>query len=125
MPEKNQYGIWPASGEIDIMESRGNKELFNDKNMNIGVEQVGSTLHYGPYSSLNGWSKAHFDYNSNPGEGFNKHFHVYGLEWTPGKSRIKKLLILQPQSVCISMLRVIFIIGCILNLKTRCKVFCN
>ncbi len=25
LPEKNAYGQWPASGEIDVMESRGNK----------------------------------------------------------------------------------------------------
>lgn len=25
LPEKNAYGQWPASGEIDLMESRGNK----------------------------------------------------------------------------------------------------
>ena len=24
MPEESVYGVWPASGEIDIMESRGN-----------------------------------------------------------------------------------------------------
>jgi len=24
MPEASVYGAWPASGEIDIMESRGN-----------------------------------------------------------------------------------------------------
>lgn len=24
MPDTNTYGIWPASGEIDIMESKGN-----------------------------------------------------------------------------------------------------
>jgi hypothetical protein len=34
-----RYGSWPASGEIDIMESRGNLDLTMD-GKNIGVEQV-------------------------------------------------------------------------------------
>jgi beta-glucanase (GH16 family) len=43
MPEDSKYGEWPASGEIDIMESRGN---------DVGYEMGGrdtfvSTLHWG------------------------------------------------------------------------------
>ena len=34
------YGQWPASGEIDIMESRGNLQATAD-GVNIGAEQVG------------------------------------------------------------------------------------
>ena len=34
------YGGWPQSGEIDIMESRGNRYYGN-----LGVEYMGSTLH--------------------------------------------------------------------------------
>jgi hypothetical protein len=31
MPESNVYGEWPASGEIDIMESKGNNpETYKD-----------------------------------------------------------------------------------------------
>lgn len=36
------YGGWPRSGEIDIMESRGNRWYGN-----LGVEYMGSTLHWG------------------------------------------------------------------------------
>jgi len=36
------YGGWPKSGEIDIMESRGNRHYGN-----LGVEHMGSTLHWG------------------------------------------------------------------------------
>ncbi len=86
MPQKNQYGGWPASGEIDIMESRGNKELINDQGKHIGVETVGSTLHYGPFWPLNGWDKAHSTISSPPNKGFDTQFHVYKLEWTPGKA---------------------------------------
>lgn len=37
-----EYGNWPLSGEIDIMESRGNRHYGN-----IGVEHMGTTLHWG------------------------------------------------------------------------------
>lgn len=36
------YGAWPMSGEIDIMESRGNRNYGN-----LGVDHMGSTLHWG------------------------------------------------------------------------------
>ena len=39
LPLKQEYGLWPTSGEIDIMESRGNLNLVKD-GTNIGVEQV-------------------------------------------------------------------------------------
>ena len=44
LPADNSYGNWPASGEIDIMESRGN-------GVNCaagGHDTFGSTIHWGP-----------------------------------------------------------------------------
>jgi beta-glucanase (GH16 family) len=42
LPARNEYGMWPASGEIDIMESRGNTN--NPDSAGGGVESFGSTL---------------------------------------------------------------------------------
>ena len=39
LPAKSAYGQWPASGEIDIMESRGNNDLILD-GKNIGNKLV-------------------------------------------------------------------------------------
>ena len=39
LPVKHAYGQWPASGEIDIMESRGNADLMLD-GKNIGAQMV-------------------------------------------------------------------------------------
>lgn len=47
MPRFAVYGEWPRSGEIDLMEARGNRALYSG-NVNVGTEQAGSTMHYGP-----------------------------------------------------------------------------
>ncbi|XP_059608690.1 beta-1,3-glucan-binding protein-like [Phlebotomus argentipes] len=86
MPKHNVYGSWPASGEIDLMEARGNRNLLQN-GVNIGVERVGSTLHFGPYPALNGANTTHFTRNSAAGNGFNRAFHRYQLEWTPDSMR--------------------------------------
>ncbi|KAG5868025.1 hypothetical protein JTB14_026666 [Gonioctena quinquepunctata] len=65
------------------MESRGNKHLVNPSGRNIGVEQVGSTLHWGPNPNYNRWPYTHFEKNTNPG--FDEQFHRYQLEWTKDK----------------------------------------
>jgi beta-glucanase (GH16 family) len=83
MPKMSAYSGWPSSGEIDIMESRGNEFLTEPNGRNVGVEQVGSTLHYGPFfdiRSMTGWTR-----NSAAGQGYNKGFHKYSVEWTPEK----------------------------------------
>ena len=43
LPKYNEFGNWPASGEIDIVESRG-----NDPSCSAGSDKFGSTLHWGP-----------------------------------------------------------------------------
>lgn len=83
MPKDNAYGSWPSSGEIDLVQSKGNREL-NQNNVNIGNEQVTSTLHFGPYTSLDAYQSAQFVRNSKPGNGFNNDFHRYQMEWSPG-----------------------------------------
>lgn len=80
MPAHNVYGTWPASGEIDMAESRGNKRLIQN-GQNIGVTRIGSTLHFGPSTPLDGWPRAHF--NTDNSRGYNEEFKKYQLEWTP------------------------------------------
>lgn len=44
LPKYNEYGPWPASGEIDLVESRGNDPSCKAG----GSDSFGSTLHMGP-----------------------------------------------------------------------------
>ena len=43
MPEKDTYGVWPRSGEIDIMEARGNDMSYEYG----GRDEFSSSLHWG------------------------------------------------------------------------------
>lgn len=77
MPVDSVYGPWPASGEIDIMESRGN----NYTNPQGGNNIVSSTLHWGPDKEDDGWwmnnvkrQALHTTYSAG--------FHTYGVEWS-------------------------------------------
>jgi beta-glucanase (GH16 family) len=79
IPRYSVYGGWPRSGEIDLMEMRGNRQLFNG-DINVGVEQAGHTLHYGPNWDQNGWPMAHGTKNRIPG--FDQDFHNYTLVWS-------------------------------------------
>ena len=77
LPTVNQYGTWPASGEIDIMESRGNAQNYSAG----GVNTFGSTLHWGPIGSENAFLKTHVTRQAADGEDFAQDFHIYGLIW--------------------------------------------
>ncbi|KAJ8299159.1 hypothetical protein KUTeg_023219 [Tegillarca granosa] len=58
LPRDWSYGGWPRSGEIDLMESRGNS-YAGAGGVNHGVNEVSSTLHWGPDSGQNRYYKTH------------------------------------------------------------------
>jgi beta-glucanase (GH16 family) len=80
LPRWNQYSGWPISGEIDIMESRGNADLVNASGVNIGSKLVSSTLHWGPAWNINMYMLTHVE-SSNPA-GFDADWHNYQMTWT-------------------------------------------
>lgn len=84
MPRENSYGAWPSSGEISLVGSRGNKELIQN-GINIGSEQIASSLHFGPFSTQNAYRTTHFPRNSPTGNAWSNDFHRYQMEWTPEK----------------------------------------
>jgi len=75
LPTYESYGGWPASGEIDVVESRGNVNYPPG-----GSNQFGSTLHWGPFWSEDAYSQTHASYTLSSGD-FADDFHIFGLLW--------------------------------------------
>lgn len=104
LPTSSKYGVWPRSGEIDIVESRGNLDYVGENDKQIGPEQITSTLHFGPSWDRNGYQTSTFSTNRPRNDGFNKEvskdgnaiqnsnsyiflsdcfqFHKFQMEWT-------------------------------------------
>ena len=65
MPTENKYGIWPDSGEIDIMEHRGQES-----------DRTEGTIH------CKGWADGS-GMKTFPGiTDFSHDYHIFGFEWT-------------------------------------------
>jgi beta-glucanase (GH16 family) len=73
LPQEDKYGSWPLSGEIDVMEARGQEP-----------HKVLGTLHYG--SRWPGNVNTSRDL-ALPKQGTIAEFHIYALEWEPGEIR--------------------------------------
>ncbi len=73
LPRDFKYGGWAASGEIDVVEARGQKPL-----------EVNSTLHYGSQWDANAYSGGTHKF---PDGHSIADFHVYAVEWEPGEIR--------------------------------------
>ncbi|QZT37336.1 glycoside hydrolase family 16 protein [Halosquirtibacter xylanolyticus] len=70
MPEKNSYGGWPRSGEIDIMEHLN----FDDIVYQTIHTEYADVKKQKKSPPNHGTAKGHFD-----------RFNVYGVEWYPNK----------------------------------------
>lgn len=107
LPTNYTYGNWLRSGELDIVESRGNANFTCD-GAPSGRQVAGTAVHWGPnpeknqYASLD-WKKYVKSFNSechsnqtsqlmniicwiirvNEHRDFSSDFHVYRVEWLP------------------------------------------
>lgn len=72
-PQAEKYGGWPASGEIDILETKGQAPTI-----------VQGTLHFGSRWPANTFIKKEYTL---PDKGRIDAFHIYVLEWEPGEIR--------------------------------------
>ena len=79
MPENSTYGDWPRSGEIDIMESKGNTVTSNKDRF---YNSIVSTLHWGPTTYTDRWGMTTSNF-SVPRDYYNGDFHTFGLDWSP------------------------------------------
>eukprot|EP00488_Nonionellina_sp_1-RS-2012_P002161 TRINITY_DN4042_c0_g1_i1.p1 TRINITY_DN4042_c0_g1~~TRINITY_DN4042_c0_g1_i1.p1 ORF type:complete len:279 (-),score=71.25 TRINITY_DN4042_c0_g1_i1:123-959(-) len=84
LPKKESYGNWPASGEIDIIESRGNDKLKSGADgTEIGSNLMGTTVHWGPYYGADRYPMSTTTYSLPNGALFSAAFHNWTLDWTP------------------------------------------
>lgn len=74
LPRYQMYGTWPASGEIDIMESRGNDPSYPAG----GCNKFASTFHLGPFPAADRYFTKQY---TAPSGTLADDFHVYGLFW--------------------------------------------
>ena len=81
MPKNNQYGGWPSSGEIDILESRGN--LYQTcGGSRLDVSCVSSNLHWGPRYEYNRYYLTGGEQCRTDGSTWGDAFHTFEMEWT-------------------------------------------
>jgi beta-glucanase (GH16 family) len=73
LPTEERYGAWASSGEIDIMEFKGQEP-----------DNLWGTLHYGEPWPKNRHTGAQY---RKPAGKFTEGFHTYGLEWEEGVIR--------------------------------------
>ena len=84
LPQFEEYGGWPASGEIDLVESRGNLDLRDESGNLMGHQHAGQTMHWGPFFPYNGYERTSGWRNDD----FADSFHLYQLEWTETSIRM-------------------------------------
>lgn len=77
MPEHDTYGGWPRSGEIDLMETRGNNYTFPDG----GRDTFASTLHWGPTVETNAFWRATRGKKLRRSD-YSNGYHTFGLQWS-------------------------------------------
>lgn len=77
LPVNNTYGDWPASGEIDIVESRGNDAKYPMGGRDI----ITSTLHWGPDSANDAWWRNNVKHRALHTTYADK-MHTFGIEWS-------------------------------------------
>lgn len=78
LPVDNKYGDWPKSGEIDIVESRGNNYTYSEQG---GNNIISSALHWGPNEANDAWWRTNVKRNALHTT-FSKKSHTFGMEWS-------------------------------------------
>jgi len=73
LPQDEKYGGWAASGEIDVLEAKGQEP-----------NKVLGTIHFGGKWPANAHAGKEYHF---PNGGSIADFHIYAVEWEPGEIR--------------------------------------
>ncbi|WP_238322972.1 carbohydrate binding domain-containing protein [Gorillibacterium massiliense] len=73
LPKDSAYGVWASSGELDIMEAKGQEP-----------DRVNGTIHFGQPWPGNKYSGGAYQFPEGSSIG---QFHTYSVEWEPGEIR--------------------------------------
>jgi len=73
LPQEEKYGGWAASGEIDVLEARGQEPT-----------KILGTIHFGGRWPANAHASKEYVF---PDAGSIADFHTYAVEWEPGEIR--------------------------------------
>jgi beta-glucanase (GH16 family) len=77
LPQDSVYGAWPKSGEIDIVESRGNSpDTYSD-----GRDTATSALHWGLSFNTDMFLQTNNKRYLRRSD-YSQGFHTYGMEWS-------------------------------------------
>lgn len=76
LPNNDTYGPWPRSGEIGIINARGNDASYS----NLGNDYMHSALHWGPFKEFDSYFRT-WGIRRDRRNGYTKQFKKYALEW--------------------------------------------
>lgn len=80
-PKESFYGTDLLNGQVQMIDTRGNRQLFDHNGVNVGSEQTCPDIRLGSHKT----KRYLFDcLNTKNNEGFDTDFHLYQVEWTPG-----------------------------------------
>lgn len=76
IPDNTTYGDYPRSGEIDILNARGNAPGYG----NLGSDYMQSALHWGPHPLFDSYYRT-WGIRQDKVNGYANGFRKYTIEW--------------------------------------------